>query len=162
MSTQRSADSGAARSAEVLAELRHHQAAGRRTVLITASPVALALAIGVSLGFSDVVGTRAEVHSDVYTGLLSAPVMHGEAKRLALQAVLGSDEWAYSFAYSDSISDLPLLTSVRYPVAVNPDRQLRVVASDRRWRVLETRRLSRRRSTCPGVTGSGDVSPLWP
>lgn len=123
---------------EVITELRHHQAAGRRTILITATPVELALAIGTQLGFTDVVGTRSQVVNDRYTGTLSGPVMHGDAKRKALTSLLTPEARDQAFAYSDSSSDLPMLTMVRHPIVVNADRRLRSVASVRRWRVIET------------------------
>ena len=40
-------------------------------------------------------------------------------------------------AYSDSHTDLPFLEAVGHPVAVNPDRELRRIAADRGWPVLE-------------------------
>jgi hypothetical protein len=48
-----------------------------------------------------------------------------------------------SYAYSDSVSDLPMLAAVGVPVAVNPDPELRQVAADRGWTVLETGALPR-------------------
>ncbi|MGH7338800.1 MAG: HAD family hydrolase, partial [Myxococcota bacterium] len=40
-----------------------------------------------------------------------------------------------SYAYADSLSDLPMLESVGHPVAVNPDPRLRRIARERRWAV---------------------------
>lgn len=124
---------------EVVAELRHHQSAGRRTVLVTATPVELALTVGVQLGFTDVVGTRSHVVQGRYSGALSGPVMHGEMKRRALEALLGPVVLDHAFAYSDSSTDLPLLSMVRFPVAVNADRRLRSIAAAAQWRVMDTR-----------------------
>ena len=45
-----------------------------------------------------------------------------------------------SFAYSDSITDLPMLEAVGHPVAVNPDRELRAIAAERDWQTLEFER----------------------
>jgi len=44
--------------------------------------------------------------------------------------------------YSDSINDLPLLSLVRRPVAVNPDMRLAAVAAERGWLVLTLRDLA--------------------
>ena len=58
------------------------------------------------------------------------------------------------YAYSDSVSDVPLLEAVGHPTAVNPDRGLRRVAAERGWQVLEFRHpvpLSRRLRARPAV-----------
>ena len=41
-----------------------------------------------------------------------------------------------SYAYSDSVTDVPLLEAVGHPFAVNPDRGLRRAAAERGWPVL--------------------------
>ncbi|OWY59165.1 phospholipid biosynthesis protein, partial [cyanobacterium TDX16] len=41
-----------------------------------------------------------------------------------------------SWAYSDSFYDIPLLSAVANPVAVNPDLRLQAVATFRRWPTL--------------------------
>jgi hypothetical protein len=51
-----------------------------------------------------------------------------------------------SFAYSDSITDLPMLEAVGNPVAVNPDRELRRMAEQREWRIRDFRRPVRLRA----------------
>ncbi len=42
-----------------------------------------------------------------------------------------------SYAYSDSMTDLPMLEAVGHPVAVNPDRELREIAEEKDWQILE-------------------------
>jgi phosphoserine phosphatase len=56
---------------------------------------------------------------------------------------------AACFAYSDSITDLPLLEAVGHPRAVNPDRALRKVARRRGWPVLQF--------ATPRATAAADV-----
>ena len=51
-----------------------------------------------------------------------------------------------SYAYSDSISDLPMLQAVGYPVAVNPDKDLRKEAEARDWDIRDFRRPVRLRT----------------
>ena len=51
---------------------------------------------------------------------------------------------ADSYAYSDSLSDLPMLRAVGHPVAVNPDRALAQVAADEGWQTKRFERLGRR------------------
>ena len=56
---------------------------------------------------------------------------------------------AGSFAYSDSITDLPMLECVGHPVAVNPDRELARIARDREWEVRYFQRPVRLRDRVP-------------
>lgn len=46
-------------------------------------------------------------------------------------------DWENSFAYADSFSDLSVLERVGNPVAVNPDDDLRKVAINRNWEIIE-------------------------
>jgi phosphoserine phosphatase len=49
-----------------------------------------------------------------------------------------------SYAYSDSLSDLPMLEAVGHPVVVNPDPALAEVAKREEWQVMRFERLGRR------------------
>lgn len=124
-----------------------HREAGDLTYLTTASPRELAEIVASSLGMTGAMGTVAEVTPDGrYTGRLEGEgVLHGEAKARAV-ALLAEEmdiDLAESYAYSDSINDLPLLELVGHPHAVNPDSDLRTLARERGWPVYElrTRRL---------------------
>ena len=41
------------------------------------------------------------------------------------------------YAYTDSITDVPMLEAVGHPVAVNPDKDLRHVADEREWEIRD-------------------------
>jgi HAD superfamily hydrolase (TIGR01490 family) len=121
----------------------HHRAAGDLTYLCTASPQELAEIVADSLDMSGALGTRAEVSDDGrYTGRLTdVGVLHGEAKAAAvaeLAARLDID-LQESYAYSDSINDLPLLELVGHPIAVNPETDLKRAAREMGWPVYELR-----------------------
>ena len=77
----------------------------------------------------------------VYTGELVGDILHGPAKAEAVRALAAREglELAQCAAYSDSINDLPLLESVGYPHAVNPESELRRIALTRGWPVHELR-----------------------
>ncbi len=83
------------------------------------------------------VGTWAEVVEGRYTGLLAAPFCHGSGKLLRLEQVLGWRDLEQATAYADSASDLPVLRACGSPVAVNPDRVLRAVATSAHWPILD-------------------------
>ena len=120
---------------------RAHQAAGHRVFLVTATPLELATIIADRLGLTGALGTVAQVEDGLFTGHLVDQVLHGEAKAAAVRSLateLGID-LARSSAYSDSINDLPLLSLVGRPVAVNPDSSLRDEARSRGWEVRDFR-----------------------
>lgn len=123
--------------------IEHHRAVGDLTFLCTASPQELAEIVAESLDMTGALGTRAEVSGDGrYTGRLSEEgVLHGEAKAAAvvdLAAKLDID-LSESYAYSDSINDLPLLEVVGHPIAVNPELDLKRAAREMGWPVYELR-----------------------
>ncbi|HYI62073.1 MAG TPA: HAD-IB family hydrolase [Acidimicrobiales bacterium] len=122
---------------EAVALLREHQAAGRRVYLISASPEEIVLPLARHLGVDEAIATRARVDAHGrYTGDVEfyAYGPHKATRMKAVAAERGID-LAASYAYSDSITDEPMLAVVGHPVAVNPDRDLAKVAADRGWEV---------------------------
>ena len=112
---------------DIMARLRDHQAAGQRVIVVSGTPAPLLTAIGRQLGVEETVGTPLVLRAGRYTGACELPVCQGAGKLSRLEAYLrGSDDilWAQSYAYADSITDLPLLERVGHPVAVYPDSQL--------------------------------------
>ncbi|MDP6976260.1 MAG: HAD-IB family hydrolase [Acidimicrobiales bacterium] len=127
---------------EALELLDRHRDEGRLVVLVSASPVEIVEPLATHLGVDEFVATTPEVDpGGRYTGEIEFSA-HGPGKAEAmtrLAAELDLD-LAASWAYSDSVSDLPMLEAVGHPVAVNPDRQLRRLAGEREWPVLEFER----------------------
>jgi HAD superfamily hydrolase (TIGR01490 family) len=118
-----------------------HLDAGQRVWLVTATPVELATIIARRLKLTGALGTVAESVDGAYTGRLVGEVLHGQAKAEAVLALAEREglELARCSAYSDSINDLPLLSSVGRAVAVNPDSALRAEAKARGWQVRDFR-----------------------
>ncbi|HVD27684.1 MAG TPA: HAD-IB family hydrolase [Mycobacteriales bacterium] len=122
-----------------LAEM--HLDAGQRVWLVTATPVEVATVIATRLGLTGALGTVAETEDGVYTGRLVGEILHGEAKAAAVTALArreGLDLGACS-AYSDSANDIPMLSLVGHPCAINPDSRLRAHAREHGWRVRDYR-----------------------
>ncbi|MFV2017654.1 HAD family hydrolase [Micromonospora sp. LOL_023] len=118
-----------------------HLDAGQRVWLVSATPVEIGRVIAQRLGLTGALGTVAEVVDGAYTGRLVGELMHGPAKAEAvaqLAAVEGLDLDSCS-AYSDSVNDLPMLSTVGHPVAVNPDTALRRQARERGWQIRDFR-----------------------
>jgi len=141
--------------AEALELMAEHRRAGRRIVIVSASPEEIVAPIGRLLDVDDVLSSHAQVDADGrYTGDMSfyayGPFKVDAIVRLA--AARGID-LAGSWAYSDSYTDLPMLESVGHPVAVNPDRPLAKAARDRAWEVRSFARPVRLRDRLPAHTG---------
>jgi phosphoserine phosphatase len=104
-------------------------------VIVSSSPIETVQPLGEHLGVDDVIATRARLDEEGrYTGQLEF-YAYGPHKADAIRemAVKEGIDLAKSYAYSDSITDLPMLELVGNPVAVNPDRELTRVAREREW-----------------------------
>ncbi len=118
-----------------------HLDAGQRVWLVTATPVEVASVIARRLGLTGALGTVAETADGVYTGRLVGEILHGEAKAEAVRALVAREglDLARCAAYSDSANDIPLLSMVGQPCAINPDGKLRGHAKEHGWRVRDYR-----------------------
>jgi HAD superfamily hydrolase (TIGR01490 family) len=117
-----------------------HRADGDRVVVVSASGVEMVEPVARALGADDAVGTRMQVEHGRYTGEIEF-YCYGEGKAEAARALAAEHGYrlADCFAYSDSITDRPLLEAVGHPRAVNPDRELRRLAVELDWPVLDFR-----------------------
>lgn len=118
-----------------------HLDQGQRVWLVTAAPIEIASTISRRLGLTGAMGTVAERVDGVYTGRLVGDLLHGPAKAEAIAALAEREGLDLSgcSAYSDSYNDLPMLSMVGDPVAINPDAQLRTHARANGWRVHDYR-----------------------
>jgi HAD superfamily hydrolase (TIGR01490 family) len=140
---------------------QRHLRAGQRVWLVTATPVELASIVARRLGLTGALGTVAETKDGIYTGRLVGGLLHGEAKAAAIQALARREglDLSRCYAYSDSANDLPMLTLVGHPNAVNPDLGLRAEAKSHGWPVHDFR--SGRKVTMialPIAAGAGAVA----
>lgn len=103
--------------------------------MATTSPHDLVEPLALSLGCDDVIATRYGERDGAYDGTVDGHFVWGPGKLAAVRDwAAGHDvDVSASYAYSDSVFDVPLLSAVAHPVAVNPDPRLRVVAAVRRW-----------------------------
>ncbi|GAA2057002.1 HAD family hydrolase [Williamsia deligens] len=127
-----------AEAAELIAG---HRARGHDVVIVSASGSEMVEPIGEMLGVETVLASRMEVVDGHYTGELDF-YCYGDAKVTAMRELaerVGYD-LEQCFAYSDSVTDLPMLDAVGHPTAVNPDRALRKAASSRGWPVASFNR----------------------
>ncbi|MCW2781118.1 MAG: family hydrolase [Marmoricola sp.] len=118
-----------------------HLDQGQRVWLVTASPIEIAQIIARRLGLTGAMGTVAEHINGVYTGQLVGDMLHGPAKGEAVLALAEREglDLSHCSAYSDSYNDLPMLSLVGDPVAINPDAKLREHAKQQGWRIRDYR-----------------------
>ena len=119
-----------------------HRAAGNLIVLTTAASSFLTAPIAREFGFEHLIATEPEVRDGRYTGKVVGTPNMREAKVMRLEAWLeqrGQHLGAFreSWFYSDSRNDVPLLSRVTHPVAVNPDPTLAALAAEKRWQILQ-------------------------
>jgi HAD superfamily hydrolase (TIGR01490 family) len=127
--------------AGTIALAQYHLDEGQRVWLVSAAPVEIASIIAAKLGLTGALGTVSEVVGGVYTGRLVGTPLHGPAKAEAVRALAEREDLdlARCAAYSDSSNDIPMLSLVGRPVAVNPDAKLRRHARALGWRVYDYR-----------------------
>ena len=90
------------------------------------------------LGIEEYAANRLEFVNGYATGRILPPVMASatKAKWMREYAEKNDINLSESYAYSDSISDLPMLSIVGHPVAVNPDFRLKQTAMQHDWAIL--------------------------
>jgi HAD superfamily hydrolase (TIGR01490 family) len=144
---------------EAVELIESHQRAGRDVVIISSSGSEIVDGIATMLGADRSIGTRTVVADGRYTGEIEF-YAYGPNKAAAmaqLAAEHGYDLPA-SYAYTDSITDLPMLEAVGHPHVVNPDKALRRIAAERDWPVLQFARPVALRSRIPAMSGSQRVA----
>ncbi|ORB32039.1 inhibition of morphological differentiation protein [Mycolicibacterium parafortuitum] len=120
-----------AEAAELISD---HKLCGRDVVIVSASGEEIVAPIARALGATHAMATRMVVEDGKYTGEI-AFYCYGEGKAEAIRALAEREGYAleHCYAYSDSITDIPMLETVGHPTVVNPDRALRREAAARQW-----------------------------
>ena len=118
---------------------KDHIAKGREVWLVTAAPQELGDVIANRLGLTGAIGTKVERKNGILTGQLVGKPIHGPTKRVAIKELAKTRNLSLkkSYAYSDSHNDLPMLTAVGHPVAVNPDKILTRYAKAADWPIYD-------------------------
>jgi HAD superfamily hydrolase (TIGR01490 family) len=118
---------------------KDHIKQGREVWLVTAAPQELGDIIANELGLTGAIGTKVERKNGILTGKLVGAPIHGPQKKKAIKALAKDRNLSLkrSYAYSDSQNDLPMLTAVGHPVAVNPDKILTRYAKAADWPIYD-------------------------
>ena len=157
---------------EAVELIREHQEAGREVIVISSSGNEVVEPIGERLGVDLAIGTQMAIAEGRYTGEILF-YAYGKGKAEAMQRL--AEERGYdldeSYAYTDSVTDLPMLEVVGHPVATNPESDLRKVAEQRGWPIIEFRKPvamqspletpSGRRAAAAAVGGAVALGVAW-
>ena len=145
---------------EALDLFAEHRAAGRRVVIVSSSPEEVVGPLTEYLGADDFIATRSELDGDGrYTGELEFYAF-GPYKADAIRSYAADHEIDLdgSYAYSDSITDVPMLEMVGHSVTVNADRDLAKYAKQHGWETLSFTRPVRLRDRVPVPSGQSAVA----
>jgi HAD superfamily hydrolase (TIGR01490 family) len=114
---------------------------GLRQVIVTGALDLTVQPLARHLKIDDYVTNRLEFVDGYATGRLLPPIMAAATKASWMRIYAEKENLNLSdcYGYSDSLSDLPMLSVVGHPTAVNPDIRLRSTALQHDWPVLDLR-----------------------
>lgn len=135
--------------------LKGNREAGLEPILVTGSPDFVVAALARRIGVATFAANQLAYSRNLASGRLREPIIAGEEKArwceeyAARKALRLRDCWGYA----DSYYDMPFLTAVGHPVAVNPDRRLLATARDRQWPII---RFAKTRAAAPAWPYDGE------
>ena len=117
--------------------ITEHHELGHDVVIVSASGVELVEPIAAMLGADHTIATKMTVKDGKYTGEIEF-YNYGENKAVAIKELAERHGYnlARCYAYTDSITDAPMLDAVGHGFAVNPDRAMRKIAAEHGWGAL--------------------------
>ena len=121
--------------------IEQHRCCGHTLLIITATNDFIAEPIAKLLHIDNLIATKAEVKENAYTGEISDIPSFAAGKVILYKKWLKSNQFTpqSSYFYSDSHNDIPLLSYVTHPVAVDPDKMLQSKAKQSNWEIISLR-----------------------
>lgn len=118
-----------------------HRQAGDTLAVITATNSFVTTPIVEAFGIDNLLATEPEKNGNGYTGKVAGTPCFQQGKVTRLQQWMEEHDMDLegSWFYSDSHNDIPLLNIVDNPIAVDPDQQLRQLASEQDWPIISLR-----------------------
>lgn len=146
---------------EALSLIEEHRASGHGVVIVSTSGSEVVTPIGEMLGADRIIATVMVQEDGRYTGDIEF-YAYADHKASAIRELAQREGYdlAASYAYSDSITDLPMLEAVGNPKVVNPDKALRKTAVARGWPVLDFTRPVKLRKRVPFESRRGTVAAV--
>lgn len=121
--------------------IEHHRNAGDLIAIITATNRFITAPIAAAFNIEHLMATELATNDQGYTGKIIGEPCYQQGKLIHLERWLKKHDLQLndSYFYSDSFNDLPLLSRVTYPVAVDPDPTLREHATKNGWKIISLR-----------------------
>lgn len=118
--------------------LEKSRSLGLRQIVVTGALDVSVKPLMEHLGIEEYVANRLEFVNGIATGRLLPPVMASATKASWIRTFAEREgiSLSDSYAYTDSMSDLPMLSVVGHPAAVNPDMRLRQTALHHDWPII--------------------------
>ncbi|MFA6421854.1 MAG: HAD family hydrolase [Candidatus Buchananbacteria bacterium] len=115
--------------------IQEHKKQNRKIAVISNSPQLIVDEISSFIKADYAFGTKLEIKNYIYTGRIDGKPLYGKQKAEFIMAIAVKEDWDLknSFAYSDHYSDVFMMELVGNPVAVNPDKKLRLIAKEKKW-----------------------------
>ncbi len=115
--------------------------AGHEVVFVSGALECVVRHLASHLGATEVIANRLEMKDGIATGKLLRPVVAGPEKARIVRDHARSKGYDLDecFAFSDSYSDVPMLSVVGHPAAVNPDKRLALLARAYSWPSFDLR-----------------------
>ncbi|MCL1899278.1 MAG: HAD-IB family hydrolase [Promicromonosporaceae bacterium] len=122
---------------EAVELIEEHKELGHDVVVVSASGRELVEPIAQMLGVERVIATEMRIEDGRYTSQIDF-YCYGENKATAIRELAAAEGYDLerSYAYSDSITDAPMLGAVGSGFVINPNGKLRRLAAERGWGVL--------------------------
>jgi HAD superfamily hydrolase (TIGR01490 family) len=119
------------------------------TILLTGTNRIIANPIAKSLDVSRLIATEPEIEDGYFTGRIDGPFLMKEvkfksAKDLCSERNIDLDRVTY---FADSITDVPLLEKVGYPVVINPRKDMLLIAKANQWQIKYWHNIDMKAST---------------
>jgi HAD superfamily hydrolase (TIGR01490 family) len=126
---------------EMVRRVRVHREQGHLVAILSSTTNYLAEPLAEELGIEHLLVSRLVVEDGRFTGEAHRPICFGDGKLYWARRFAAEHQvnFAESFFYTDSVTDVPMLEIVGHPQVVNPDPLLRRVARQRGWQVLQLR-----------------------
>lgn len=122
----------------VLDKVKQHADEGIHVMLVSGAYTPLLHIVTEGLPFHSIIGTNVSVRNGALNTKLPVRHIQGTRKNEVIEIALANQpiDWANSFAYADSYSDLSVLNLVGNPVAVQPEKKLQIIAQKNNWPIL--------------------------
>lgn len=123
---------------EIIDIIDKHRIENRELLIVSNTLDIIVKSVSHFLNIENYIGTRAEIINNKFTGNISGDIVYGKNKLKFIENFLREKGLGIedSWAYTDHISDLPMLMLVKNPFTVNPDKKLYIEAKKRNWKIL--------------------------